>query len=160
MKRKKKSGFSVLWVIYCLHFFYSSSLASICPSLPVTIWHVNRGTNNLFLIEPTLLFTAQWMNQHFSVLMALLRNPKPGAGGNSSVFFELPLSPEIVLWQLHTLGLFICIYDSAWLLLEERAQIILSCIPLTCLCACLSGGCMSELIKNKLINKFRPNIWC
>ena len=159
MKRKKKFGFSVLWVIYCLHFFYLSSLASICLSLPVAIWHMNSGTNNLFLIEPTLLFTTQWMNQHFSVLMALLRNPKPGAGGNSSVFFELPLSPEIVLWQLHTLGLFICMYDSLTASWRESTNHFV--LYSSYLSLCLFEWWMYEwMIKNELINKFRPNIWC
>ena len=101
-EKKILFGSSVIWVTYCLHFSYSSSLSSICLSLPVAIRHISSRTNNPFLDRT---YTAQWMNQHFSALMALLRSPKPGAGGNSSVPFELPSSPVIVLRQLHTLGL-------------------------------------------------------
>lgn len=62
------------------------------------------GTNNFFLVEPILIFTVLCTITILKSFLTLLASLKPGTGGNSSLSFELPWSPVIVLEQLHTLG--------------------------------------------------------
>lgn len=145
MKRKKKKfGSSVLWVIYCLHFFYSSPLSSICLTLPVA---------------------AQWMNQHFSVLTALLRNPKPGLEGilvcPLSILCPLRLSyGSCILWG----SSFVFMTQPDCFL--KRAQIILFCIPLNFVLIWVVDVWVNWLRMNWLINLdtiFDVNVvykWC
>ena len=56
-------------VMCYLSFFYSSSLSSVCLSLSVATWHMNRGSHSLFSVEPILIFTMLWMSQHFAVFV-------------------------------------------------------------------------------------------
>lgn len=63
----------LVWVLHSLSYWFPLLLLFkffiFCLSLSIAIWHMYRETNNLLLVEATLVFTVLWMSQYFVVFV-------------------------------------------------------------------------------------------